>query len=88
MEADKQQIRHSKFENDDERRKAILASKRNYYKRNDELYKLKSLRTYYVKQLEKTDLTETKRKTYQERLNEIETKLIGMKPVKKEPKKK
>ena len=80
---DKQQIRHSKFENDDERRKSILASKRNYYKRNDELYKLKSLRTYYVKQLDKTDLPEKKRETYQERLNEIETKLIDMKPVKK-----
>ena len=79
-------IRNSKFANDEERRKAILASKRNYYKRNSELYKLKSLLTYYVKQLEKEDLNEKKRENYQNKLNEIETKLIDLKPIKK-PKK-
>ena len=79
-------IRHSKFENDEERRKAILASKRNYYKRNSELYKLKSLLTYYVKQLEKEDLAENKRENYQKKYDEIEAKLVDMKPIKK-PKK-
>ena len=78
-----EKIRKSKFENEEERRKSVLQSKRNYYHRNEELYKLKSLRTYYVNQLAKTDLNEKKRENYQNKLNEIDVKLIDLKPIKK-----
>ena len=56
---------------------------RNYYKRNSDLYKLRSLLTYYVKQLEKTDLSEKKRENYQNTLNEIEANIVDMEPIKK-----
>ena len=72
---EQKQIRKSKFNNDEERRQAILKSKRDYYHKNSEIYKLKSLKTYYVKQLEKTDLDEKKRENYQNKFDEINEKI-------------
>ena len=47
------QKRLSKFVTEEERRASLLKSKRDYYRRNNELYKLKTLERYFQKQLQK-----------------------------------
>ena len=69
------QTRLSKFASEDERRASLLKSKRDYYRRNNELYKLKTMRNYFEKQLRKylsIDSEKAKRKVeyYQKRLND------------------
>lgn len=75
--------KHWKYDTEEERHNAILKSKRNFYHRNEEIYKLKSLMRYYVKQLERTDLTEKKRRDYQAKFKELdkEFKKLTMKPI-------
>jgi len=67
--------------------KLSLASKRNYYKLNSNLYRLKSLLISYTKQLEKNNLIVKKCRNDQKKDDEIEIKLIDMKTVKKQKKK-
>ena len=65
----------SKYNNDVERREAILKSKRDYYHRHNDTFKLKSSRRYYQKCLLKPNITDEKKSRYEERLQEIEKQL-------------
>lgn len=60
-----------KYNTEEERHEASKASKREWYHRNKEQQKLKSLRNYYIKQLKKDDLKEELRSKYETKLNEI-----------------
>ena len=73
--------RIGKYNNDDERHEAIKSQKRNWYHLNSDKQKLKSLKSYYVKQLAKTDLNESTRTKYESKLNEINNKLNCTKTV-------
>ena len=67
--------RQSKYNNEEERHNAIKAQKRSWYHLNADKQKLKSLKTYYQKQLQRQDLKENLRNKYESKLNEIEEKL-------------
>ena len=67
-----------RYANDDERTAAILKSKRNYYHRNNDLYKLKSRKRYYITRLSKQDLPEEKRIKYADKLNEIDEQIKAL----------
>ena len=54
---------------------SIKLSKRNYYKKNAEEQKLKSLRVYYIKHLQNSDLDETTKQKYENKLNELNEKI-------------
>lgn len=64
-----------KYSSDEERHNAVKAQKRNWYHLNSEKQKLKSLKTYYIKQLKKTDLKPEIKTKYENKLNEINLKL-------------
>ena len=65
-----------KYSNDEDRRDASRANKRNWYHRNKEQQKLKSLKQYYQNQLKKDDLRDDVRSKYECKLNEINEKLL------------
>ena len=67
--------RTSKYSTEEERHEAIKSQKRNWYYLNKDKQKLKSLKTYYQKQLQKQELKPDIRSKYETKLNEIETKL-------------
>ena len=67
--------RKSKFATEAERHASILRSKRNYYARNAELYRLKSLQVYYTAQLAREDLDENKKDKYERKLRELIDKI-------------
>ena len=67
--------RKSKFNNDDERHASLLASKRRYYQRNAELYRLKSLRVYYINQLNAEELSDLKKERYERKLRDLITQI-------------
>lgn len=78
MAAEAYGLKHTrvyKYESENERHDAILKSKRNYYKRNADFFKLNACRKYYVKLLKSDELTNEKRERYQAKLNDIETKM-------------
>ena len=64
-----------KYINDQERYEASKTSKREWYYRNREQQKLKSLKQYYVKQLKKTDLKEETKIKYESKLKLINDEL-------------
>ncbi len=66
-----------KYSSDEERHNAIKRQKLDYYYRNKEIQKLKSLKSYYTKQLMKTDLKEDIKNKYQNKLDEINEQLIN-----------
>ena len=70
--------RVSKYENETERHEAVKRQKREWYKNNSDIQKLKSLKSYYVKQLKKTDLKEEMKTKYECKLNEIEEQLNSL----------
>ena len=75
--------KHWKYDTEEERHNAILKSKRKFYHQNEEIYKLKALMRYYVKQLERDDLTEKKRRDYQAKFKELDKEFhkLTMKPI-------
>ena len=64
-----------KYETDEQRHEASKTNKRNWYHRNSDVQKLKSLKAYYIKQLQKTDLKEEVKAKYESKLKAIEDKL-------------
>ena len=64
-----------KYSTDEERHNAVKAQKRSWYHLNSQQQKLKSLKSYYVKQLKKTDLKPEIKTKYENKLNEINLKL-------------
>ena len=64
-----------KYETDEQRHEASKASKRHWYHINRDVQKLKSLKAYYIKQLQKTDLKEEVKAKYESKLKAIEDKL-------------
>ena len=67
--------RNSKYDNDEEHHNAIKAQKRSWYWKNSDKQKLKSLKSYYQKQLQRQDLKENLRTKYESKLNELNEKL-------------
>jgi len=67
--------RQSKYSSEEERHEAIKHQKRQWYYINSDKQKLKSLKTYYQKQLQKQDLKEEIKLKCEKKLNEIEEKL-------------
>ena len=72
---EKKRTRTTKYNSDDDRHEAIKAQKRCWYSRNSDKQKLKSLKSYYVKQLNKQDLKPEIKSKYENKLNEINEKL-------------
>lgn len=70
--------RISKYATDEERHEAIKAQKRDWYKNNSNIQKLKSLKSYYVNQLKKDDLKPEIKTKYESKLNEIEEQLNSL----------
>lgn len=66
-----------KYNTDEERHEASKKNKRNWYYRNKEQQKLKSLKAYYIKQLSQQNLEEKTKTKYENKLNEINVKLCG-----------
>lgn len=67
--------RQSKYSSDEDRHEAIKHQKVMWYRRNRDKQKLKSLKSYYQKQLQKQDLKEEIKLRYEKKLNEINIKL-------------
>ena len=67
--------RKPKFSSEEERHLSILKSKRDYYRRNADLYKLKALHYYYCNQLKRDDLDENKKEKYEKKLRQIVEKI-------------
>ena len=65
-----------KYPTEEERYAANKASKRQWYYKNKDKQKLKSLRQYYTNQLKKAELREDIKQKYEQRLNEINEALI------------
>ena len=64
-----------KYETEEERHEASKNNKRQWYYRNKEQQKLKSLKAYYIKQLQNQDLKEKTKNKYESKLNSINKQL-------------
>ena len=65
----------NKYVNDNERHSAILKSKREYYHRNNDIFKLKSRRRYYNNKLAKENISDELKDKYTAKLTEIEQQI-------------
>ena len=70
--------RTHKYDNEQDRHEASKAAKRNWYWKNKDKQKLKSLKAYYIKQLTKTNLKEETKTKYENKLNDINSKLTNV----------
>ena len=60
------------------KQESIKLSKRQYYHRNSDIQKLKSLRVYYVKQLQKDSLDADVKEKYESKLSELNSKIAEL----------
>ena len=70
--------RTHKYDNEQDRHEASKAAKRLWYHKNRDKQKLKSLKQYYIKQLTKTNLKEEVKNKYENKLNDINSKLTNI----------
>ena len=74
-QVEQKQKRVYKYDSEEERHEASKTNKRQWYYKNKDQQKLKSLKYYYQNQLKKTDLKEETKKKYESKINEINNKL-------------
>ena len=72
------QSKFNKYNTEEDRHKAILEAKRNYYHRNSLIYKLKSSKNYYKKRLNIPELTEDKKNLYLLKINELDNQISSL----------
>ena len=69
----------NRYTNEEERHDAILKAKRDYYHRNNDLFKLKSRKRYYNIRLGLNTLSDESRTKYESKIHEIDEAIANFK---------